>query len=960
MEEEDSNKIVEDFFLKINYIRNTVDGILVSGNPNVWNVFGGLSRTEKAVFDAITNNLRNEDANQMQKDVVKELCKLLMEQYQCDHLHNDGEDADSMLMFWIEHRLLSHSLYPCLLEVFKNRKDENIIALYKEFSFMKNEYLVDGFLNCLSALQQNSMDQLAAINSLFMDKSKFFDEILPWVKEKIRVEYKINQEITYSPPVSPSFQIGEVDSKCEYCNLLLDGNSHESICTCSNEMLNNSYKEKKTIKTLKRQGSSFSQDVLMKSALSAVLERPEENTWYDNNDIDSDTVNDLRHRLTRMKDLSRSESCLFQTHEYLDRKEVLSDHDLARSHELAEEQVKKHSPDADSLDNYELPRSSSRVYTKRKGHSRSKSDQIGMITALDYTDGKEEASLKVSSSLPKENVFPDSSGCYYYRSEDGQLIPKPYEGQSLISYLDSRSYDTGAQLDKENAHFSICEALITAIEQMRCQKEDSMSDCSDDEIKFLKKKISNRKRIMRRQSTNDLKRGDIAYSSGKRIIRRQSANDVNKDDIAAFSDPASDTGRSSTSFKTSSTFSSSMSSSNPDEKIADVTPQFDDRAMLNISASWENVSLAKSKSPEMARINSTIEKIEIIKEEEIPPDDYSAEAVAKNLLKKFHGRTIPAASELKWMVTEEDVPQQLLPLPTAWPVAPDTHLDDNEYGLSAALRKVSMPSLMLRGNLEWAPPRPQIIFSPHAFVKRKIQLQRQHFRCAGCGLKVTPSLSKRFRYCEYLGKYFCTSCHQNKLAVIPSKILSKWDFKKYPVSDFAKDLLKKIYRDPLFNISDVAPSLYQNVRALSLIRSLRLQLHHVKKFLITCRHAESYQNELDKLSMHLCDDPHAYSLDDLIQVKNGELQILLKNILNDGISHIKEKCLLCSSKGFVCEICQDGNDILYPFDLKRVSICHECKTCYHRNCFVEGKCGRCERISARKKLLEEPAEKEDS
>lgn len=43
------------------------------------------------------------------------------------------------------------------------------------------------------------------------------------------------------------------------------------------------------------------------------------------------------------------------------------------------------------------------------------------------------------------------------------------------------------------------------------------------------------------------------------------------------------------------------------------------------------------------------------------------------------------------MVTEEDVPQQLLPLPTAWPVAPDTHLDDNEYGLSAALRKVSMP-----------------------------------------------------------------------------------------------------------------------------------------------------------------------------------------------------------------------------------------------------------------------------
>ena len=25
----------------------------------------------------------------------------------------------------------------------------------------------------------------------------------------------------------------------------------------------------------------------------------------------------------------------------------------------------------------------------------------------------------------------------------------------------------------------------------------------------------------------------------------------------------------------------------------------------------------------------------------------------------------------------------------------------------------------------------------------------------------------------------------------------------------------------------------------------------------------------------------------------------------------------------------------------------DCKTCYHRNCYVEGKCGRCQRIQAR-------------
>ena len=68
---------------------------------------------------------------------------------------------------------------------------------------------------------------------------------------------------------------------------------------------------------------------------------------------------------------------------------------------------------------------------------------------------------------------------------------------------------------------------------MRCQNEGSDSDDSDPEIQFLKEKINLRRSICKPN------RQQISTS--------------------AFSDP-SDTGRSSTSFKTSSTFSSSMSS----------------------------------------------------------------------------------------------------------------------------------------------------------------------------------------------------------------------------------------------------------------------------------------------------------------------------------------------------------------------------------------------------------------
>ena len=40
---------------------------------------------------------------------------------------------------------------------------------------------------------------------------------------------------------------------------------------------------------------------------------------------------------------------------------------------------------------------------------------------------------------------------------------------------------------------------------------------------------------------------------------------------------------------------------------------------------------------------------------------------------------------------------------------------------------------------------------------------------------------KRFRYCHYLGKYFCSSCHSNFLEVIPANVIRKWDFTKYPL-----------------------------------------------------------------------------------------------------------------------------------------------------------------------------------
>lgn len=83
-----------------------------------------------------------------------------------------------------------------------------------------------------------------------------------------------------------------------------------------------------------------------------------------------------------------------------------------------------------------------------------------------------------------------------------------------------------------------------------------------------------------------------------------------------------------------------------------------------------------------------------------PESNASAENVALSLLRQFKEKQLPRASDLEWLVSEEDAPQELLPLPKSWPVSPD----------DADLTKAATP---LRGTSDWAPPRAQVIFTLH-------------------------------------------------------------------------------------------------------------------------------------------------------------------------------------------------------------------------------------------------------
>uniref|UniRef100_A0A3B5L1Y9 Rubicon autophagy regulator n=1 Tax=Xiphophorus couchianus TaxID=32473 RepID=A0A3B5L1Y9_9TELE len=476
-----------------------------------------------------------------------------------------------------------------------------------------------------------------------------------------------------------------------------------------------------------------------------------------------------------------------------------------------------------------------------------------------------------------------SDGPQYSSVPDG-MFRKPSKGQSLISYLSEQDFGSCADLEKENAHFSISESLIAAIELMkynmlRQEEEGEEEGDSDSEIQQLKQKIRLRRQQIRRSRLPP-------YTTSQH--RTPSSRRSSQDSYQGLSDSGSA------------------------EEVEE----------CELQGIYMLFLLFFFSSPSFLQSNS-------------------AESVAMGLLRQFEGLQLPAASELDWLVPEHDAPQKLLPIPDSLPISPD----DGEHADIYKLR------IRVRGNLEWAPPRPQIIFNIHPAPKRKIIVAKQNYRCAGCGTRIDPDYIKRLRYCEYLGRYFCQCCHENAQAIVPGRVLRKWDFSKYYVSNFARDLLSKISGDPLFNPSDINNGLYKKIKSLESVRVLRVQLFHMKNLFKTCRFARGVLDQLDSVPGHLTEDLHLFSLNDLTAVRNGELAPRLKELLKLGTMHVAG-CVLCQAKGFVCEFCNNDKDIIFPFQLSKCQRCEECHACYHQSCFRTGKdCPRCRRLAERRERM---------
>ncbi|ESO83659.1 hypothetical protein LOTGIDRAFT_236498 [Lottia gigantea] len=221
-------------------------------------------------------------------------------------------------------------------------------------------------------------------------------------------------------------------------------------------------------------------------------------------------------------------------------------------------------------------------------------------------------------------------------------------------------------------------------------------------------------------------------------------------------------------------------------------------------------------------------------------------------------------------------------------------------------------------------------------------LDAQNYQCKDCKRPIGLFYGKP-RVCAFDGGYYCFECHENEEFYIPALIVHNWDFRKQQVSRNNLKFLMEYEEEALLDISDINPKLYSHVPEMEELKLLRTQLFYLKTYLFTCNQAMA--EELRKRVWpreFLYDDIHVYSLGDFFHVYSGQLARSLKEINKFAMNHVYD-CLLCSQKGFICEICS-SKKVIYPFETDTTHRCSICNAVFHKTCMSEQlPCPRCQR-----------------
>jgi len=187
-------------------------------------------------------------------------------------------------------------------------------------------------------------------------------------------------------------------------------------------------------------------------------------------------------------------------------------------------------------------------------------------------------------------------------------------------------------------------------------------------------------------------------------------------------------------------------------------------------------------------------------------------------------------------------------------------------------------------------------------------------RSSVCPLLIPLTFVSTLRVCAFSGSYYCNSCMDVEMQLIPARIIYNWDFRKYSVSKRAATFLAEFRSHPFLDMQLLNPRIYFASDAMAELQSLRIRLNFIRAYLYTCAPSsiELLQNQFAGRE-YLYEHIHLYSIADLALIQRGVLCQQLQKAFKLGEAHVL-KCRLCHLKGFICEICQSPR-VLYPFHI---------------------------------------------
>ncbi|KAL6037978.1 hypothetical protein STEG23_015659 [Scotinomys teguina] len=498
-------------------LKTTVEGLVSANCPNVWSKYGGLERLCRDMQSILYHGLihdqvccRQADYWQFVKDIrwLSPHSALHVEKF--INLHENGQSNTAVsdravAELWLQHSLQYHCLSAQLRPLLGDR--QYIRKFYTETAFLLSDAHVTAMLQCLEAVEQNNPRLLAQIDaSMFARKHES-----PLLVTK-------SQSLTalpgsaYTPPASCAQQFCSGPSSALYQSVPNHSTGRRSTSFSLSGPLWKPQEDRELLSPAESQtaqapvlpDSAPAQDspLTPHEMSSSTLTSPMEASWVSSqNDSPSDASEGPEYLAIGNPD-PHGQPATCQSHS--------SDAESSSPRLFSSSSSPRPDSAASPLGDQEAGRQSQpgavlrrssfsegqtvpAASGTRKSHIRSHSDTN--IASRGAAGGPRNITIIVED--------PIAEGGQYLCSGEG-MFRRPSEGQSLISYLSEQDFGSCADLEKENAHFSISESLIAAIELMKCnmmsqclEEEEVEEEDSDREIQELKQKIRLRRQQIR-------------------------------------------------------------------------------------------------------------------------------------------------------------------------------------------------------------------------------------------------------------------------------------------------------------------------------------------------------------------------------------------------------------------------------------------------------------------------------